>query len=45
MKLDKSSEINKLTIIKKMQWIIFIILLYFEIAYTGTGPDWYWLEN
>ena len=44
MKLDKSSEINKITIIKKMQWIIFIIL-YFEIAYTGTGPDWYWLEN
>ena len=27
MKLDKSSKINKITIIKKMQWIIFIILL------------------
>ena len=27
MKLDKSSEINKINIIKKMQWIIFIILL------------------
>ena len=45
MKLDKSSEINKITIIKKMQWIISITLLYFEIAYTGTGPESYWLEN
>ena len=27
MKLDKRSEINKINIIKKMQWIIFIILL------------------
>ena len=27
MKLDKSSEINQINIIKKMQWIIFIILL------------------
>ena len=45
MKLDKSSEINEITIMKKMQWIIFIILLFFEIAYTRTGPDWYWLEN
>ena len=27
MKLDKSSEINKINIIKKIQWIIFIILL------------------
>ena len=27
MKLDKSSEINKITIIKKMQWIIFIIFI------------------
>ena len=47
MKLDKSSEINKINIIKKMQWIIYyyIITKYFEIAYTGTGPDLYWLEN
>ena len=47
MKLDKSSAINEINIIKKMQWIIFIILItkYFEIAYTGTGPDRYWLEN
>ena len=29
-----------------MDYIYYIIiLLYFEIAYTGTGPDWYWLEN
>ena len=27
MKLDKSSEINEINIIKKMQCIIFIILL------------------
>ena len=31
MKLDKSSEIHKITLIKKMQWIIFIILLYYYI--------------
>ena len=47
MKLDKSSEINKINIIKKdaMDYIYYIITKYFEIAYTGTGPDWYWLEN
>ena len=27
MKLDKSSEINQINRIKKMQWIIFIMLL------------------
>ena len=44
MKLDKSSEINKINIIKKMQWIIFIILLQNilkeltpELGQTGIG--------
>ena len=26
-------------------YIYYIITKYFEIAYTGTRPDWYWLEN
>ena len=36
-----------MTIIKKiaMHYIYYIITKYFEIVYTGTGPDSYWLEN
>ena len=46
MKIDKSSEINKITNKKDaMDYIYYIITKYFEIAYTRTGPDWYWLEN
>ena len=37
MKLDNSSEINEITIMKKMQWIIFIILLYILLGQTGIG--------
>ena len=28
-----------------MDYIYYIITKYFEIAYTRTGPDQYWLEN
>ena len=36
-----------MTIIKStaMDYIYSIITKYFEIVYTGIGPDWYWLEN
>ena len=46
MKLEKSSEINeKYNKKDAMDYIYYIITKYFEIAYTGTGPDRYWLEN